>query len=198
MYDLDCDLSSNENRFYVIRLFVQNKDLNLKKEKKKDWQVMVTLSNFNGHPISVEEDTIVGALAPVEYVRRISSQIAATRQKKQVDDLPEYLRPLIDTEQLTEDQVSSLCGVVYKNQDLFARPEGPVGRTSLVKHTIDTCDSRSIRRPPCRFPDTQQIAEEVGKMMEQGIIQESDSPWASQVVLVRKKDGSTRHLTTDT
>ena len=69
------------------------------------WQVMVTLSNFNDHPISVEEGTIVGALAPVEYVGRISSQIAATRQRKQVDDLPEYLRPLIDTEQLTEDQV---------------------------------------------------------------------------------------------
>ena len=74
--------------------------------KVEDWQVMVTLSNFNDHPISVEEGTIVGALAPVEYVRRISSQIAATRQKKQVDDLPEYLRPLMDTEQLTEDQVS--------------------------------------------------------------------------------------------
>ena len=27
LYDLDCDLSSNENRFYVIRLFVQNKEL---------------------------------------------------------------------------------------------------------------------------------------------------------------------------
>ena len=162
--------------------------------KVEDWQVMVTLSNFNDHTISVEEGTIVGALAPVEYVRRISSQIAATRQKKQVDDLPEYLRPLIDTEQLTEDQIGSLCGVVYKNQDLFARPEGPVGRTSLVKHTIDTCDARPIKRPPRRFPDTQQrqIEEELGKMMEQGIIQESDSPWASQVVLVRKKDGSTR------
>ena len=63
-----------------------------------------------------------------------------------------------------------------------------------MKHTIDTCDARPIKRPPRRFPDTQQrqIEEELGKMMEQGIIQESDSPWASQVVLVRKKDGSTR------
>ena len=36
LYDLDCDLSSNENRFYVIRLFVQNKELNQKKKKKVD------------------------------------------------------------------------------------------------------------------------------------------------------------------
>ena len=57
----------------------------------------------------------MGALAPVEYVRRISSQIAATRQKKQVDDLPEYLRPLMDTEQLTEDQVSFFLMFFYFN-----------------------------------------------------------------------------------
>ena len=36
LYDLDCDLSSNENRFYVIRLFVQNKELNQKKKKKNN------------------------------------------------------------------------------------------------------------------------------------------------------------------
>ena len=35
LYDLDCDLSSNENRFYVIRLFVQNKELNQKKKNGK-------------------------------------------------------------------------------------------------------------------------------------------------------------------
>ena len=35
LYDLDCDLSSNENRFYVIRLFVQNKELPPPKKKVK-------------------------------------------------------------------------------------------------------------------------------------------------------------------
>ena len=36
------------------------------------------------------------------------------------------------------------------------------------------------------------IDEEVEKMMEAGVIEESNSPWASPVVLVKKKDGSTR------
>ena len=33
---------------------------------------------------------------------------------------------------------------------------------------------------------------EVQKMLEQGVIQHSTSPWSSPVVMVRKKDGSRR------
>ena len=116
------------------------------------------------------------------------------QEQKLVEDLPEYLRHLVDVENLTEEQAGFLCGVVHRNQDLFAIPGGPVGHTSLVKHTIDTGDSRPVKRPQRRFPETQQreVEEEVDKMLENGVIQESDGPWASQVVLVKKKDGSTR------
>ena len=159
----------------------------------KDWQVLVTLSNFNDFPVNVDEGVIVATLAPVEFVRHISSQEVSTPDGRSVSDLPEHLRRLVDVEHLTDEQTRLLSGVVLRNQDVFAKPDGPVGRTSLVKHSIDTGDSRPIKQPPRRFPYTQQrqIEEEVSKMLEQGVIQESDSPWASQIVLVRK-DGSIR------
>ena len=36
------------------------------------------------------------------------------------------------------------------------------------------------------------VQEEVDKMLHRGVIEPSDGPWASPIVLVTKKDGSTR------
>ena len=149
----------------------------------KDQQIIVTLSNFNDHTVSVEQGTIVGTLSPVENVRQISAHPMISWEQNPIEELPEHLKPLINIEQLMEEQGRLLSGVVHKNQDLFASPDGPLGHTSLVKHTIDTGDARPLKRPPRRFPETQQriVGEELNKI-----------PWASQVVLVQKKDGSTR------
>ena len=69
-----------------------------------------------------------------------------------------------------------------------------MGGTDYVEHTIDTGDSRPIRLQPHRLPISKQDCEtqEVQKMLKRGIVEPSSSPWASPVVLVTKKDGSTR------
>ena len=60
--------------------------------------------------------------------------------------------------------------------------------------TIDTGDSSPKHQPVRRMPFAvrQQVAEQLKNMQEQGVITHSHSPWASPVVLVRKKDGSVR------
>ena len=66
--------------------------------------------------------------------------------------------------------------------------------TTHVQHTIDTGDNHPIKQPPRRLPVAQrEIADkEVDKMLLKGFIEPSDSQWASPIVLVAKKDGSTR------
>ncbi len=68
-----------------------------------------------------------------------------------------------------------------------------MGRTGLVEHTIDTGDQRPIRLPPRRLPITKQEIEkeEVQKMLDRGEIEPCQSSWASPMVLVTKKDGTT-------
>ncbi|GFW96791.1 hypothetical protein TNCV_2159271 [Trichonephila clavipes] len=64
----------------------------------------------------------------------------------------------------------------------------------VTQHRIDTADHQPIKQHPRRLPFAKQ--EEVGtllrEMQENDIIEPSSSPWASPIVLVRKKDGSTR------
>ncbi|UYV79051.1 K02A2.6-like [Cordylochernes scorpioides] len=64
----------------------------------------------------------------------------------------------------------------------------------ITKHKITTGDARPLKRRPYRVSPSERkiIQEEVDRMMEIGVVQPSESPWASPVVLVRKIDGSVR------
>jgi hypothetical protein len=63
-----------------------------------------------------------------------------------------------------------------------------------VYHRIDTGDARPIRQPPRRLPLAKQadVSEMLDDMQRRGVIEESDSPWSSPVVLVRKKNEELR------
>ncbi|GFT63340.1 retrovirus-related Pol polyprotein from transposon 412 [Trichonephila clavipes] len=79
-------------------------------------------------------------------------------------------------------------------EDVFSRNSSDIGHTTVTQHRIDTADHPPIKQNPRRLPFAKQ--EEVGtllrEMQENDIIEPSSSPWASPIVLVRKKDGSTR------
>ncbi|XP_078475286.1 uncharacterized protein LOC144736595 [Lampetra planeri] len=78
--------------------------------------------------------------------------------------------------------------------DVFSEHDSDVGWTDLVKHQIDTGAARPIKLPAYRVgaPERAQIKEAVVDMLRDNIIQLSASPWSAPVVLVTKKDGSTR------
>ena len=81
-----------------------------------------------------------------------------------------------------------------KYRDVFAFPGDQLGRTSLVQHVIDTGDAMPIKQRPYRASPyvKKEIDRQVDEVLENGIIQESVSPWSTPVVLVKKKDGSYR------
>ena len=107
--------------------------------------------------------------------------------------LPEHLINLIP-QNITKGEQYELAKTLLRYKDVFVGPDGVLGRTNVVKHEILTGDSRPIKHAPRRVGPHQQeiIQAEVDKMLSAGVIAPSDSPWASPVVLVRKKDGTIR------
>jgi hypothetical protein len=95
---------------------------------------------------------------------------------------------------LTNEEFQELKELPTEYEDNFPRDDEDYGRTNNVYHCIDTGDARSIRQPPRRIPLAKQVEvkEMLDDMQRHGVIEESDSPWSSPVVLVRKKNGELR------
>ena len=82
--------------------------------------------------------------------------------------------------------------IQYK--DLFSKNDMDLGRTNLVKHNIVLTDPEPFKEryrtiPPQLYDEVREHLEE---MLKLGAIRKSCSPWASAVVLVRKKNGKLR------
>ena len=67
------------------------------------------------------------------------------------------------------------------------------GQTTSVQHEILTSDARPVRCGPRRLAPAGLRTEQtcVQEMLHGGQIEPSDSPWASPIILINKKDGST-------
>ena len=95
---------------------------------------------------------------------------------------------------LTPEQQQQLTEVQIFSGDVFALNPGELGTTQMVTHTINTGEHAPIRQPVQRTPFVlrAKVEEMVTEMLDQGVIEPSTSPWASPIVLVKKKDGGIR------
>lgn len=68
------------------------------------------------------------------------------------------------------------------------------GETDIIQMEINTGDASPRAQPTRRLPFAlrQEVARQLNNMQRDGVIQPSKSPWASPVVLVRKRDGTHR------
>ena len=76
----------------------------------------------------------------------------------------------------------------------FATSKMDLGRASFVKHRIELTNNTPFKERARRIPPAlyEEVRQHIAEMKQANVIRESKSPWASNVVLVRKKDGSLR------
>ena len=132
------------------------------------------------------------------------NHIKGVHRKRKMDQTPlppdkieklfEQIKLKEGTSHWTEDQQKRVRSVIEKYSFLFAMDSLDLGRTDMVKHHIDLTDYTPIKDRYWRIPPHQyeEVQKHLKEMLDIGAIRRSNSPWASPVVLVRKKDGSLR------
>lgn len=107
-------------------------------------------------------------------------------------DIPEM--DLKEAAVLNQEQQEKLEELLRRNSDVFSVNQFDLGCTSAVKHEIPLIDNKPMRQPYRRIPPTQfqEVRRHLQDMVEAGAIRSSQSPYASPIVVARKKDGSIR------
>ena len=138
---------------------------------------------------SLSENIRAGQPSDISYSAKISDRDLR-------DKVPDHLKDLYDTSSEGKEQwvKERLVDIFCKHESTFSKDETDIGLTHLAVHNIDTGDAKPIKMAPRRVPLAfkGQDTECVNKMLKSGSIRPSSSPWAAPVVLVKKKNGSTR------
>ena len=92
---------------------------------------------------------------------------------------------------LTLEQQIRFIRLIYENQSVFSLYDGDLGFCDQLKHSIPTTTDKPVYLPHRQIPI--QLQSDVKKCLDAwlkvAIIRPSKSPYASQVVIVRKKTG---------
>lgn len=151
-------------------------------------QVDITVYNVGSRPVTIPKKMVIAELHAVERVD--STSMSATSPAPDCDKLGINLeRTCLNEQQLKE------ARTFFENwRSVFSLSSDDLGHTDLVTHNIKlTSDTpfkeRARRLPPGMY---EEVKKHLRDMLDTGIIRESKSPWASNIVCVRKKDGTLR------
>ena len=99
-------------------------------------------------------------------------------------------------DQLSNDEKDRIQYLLTDQKEVFARNPKSPKRTQILQHRIITNDSLPVYHTPRRIPVAwkQDIDTQVSEVLSNGIIHPSYSPWNAPVMLVKKKDNSTRFV----
>ena len=173
----------------------------------EDCTSQIFLMNTTGFTRRLEEGEVVGEAVPAVVVNPSGDEVSraftisavtqaelageantreAERRKKLIEELKEPDLPSPEREILLD--------FLAAHNHAFSLSDNERGETDLVQMEIDTGDAYPKKQPTRRVPFAlrQEVARQLEKMQENGVIQPSISPWASPVVLVKKRDGTHR------
>ena len=150
----------------------------------------------HGHPCSLcimpgmSHDLLLGS----DYLQESGAVIDYAKQEVFIADRPHRFDWAVRGEICMAEALTEIQYWKRRFPAIFPDQGGPLPCTDVVRMVIDTGDARPINQRPYRLPLSKKaiVDQELDKMLEEGIIEPSSSPWASPLTLVPKKDGSIR------
>ena len=160
----------------------------------------VRVCNMSAKTVTLQPKTSICDLHEVKVLRSLplgdkDSVKAHVNQHRAETEKPSHLDgvDLSDTK-LSPEQKQQASQFLNQWQHVFSKSPTDLGCTDLVQHEIHLENEQPFKEPYRRIPPAliQEVREHLKEMLEAGAIRSSNSPFSSNVVIVRKKDGSIR------
>ena len=162
----------------------------------------VLVANFSHCPKYVPKGALLGHTEQVESMAAICEELIDETIEAAGTETPKLDIPILSEADysarvgrgISENDRARVTKVLMDFSTCFARHGQELGRCNQAVHKIATGNATPIHQLPYKsaWKEREIIQRQVDTMLKQGIIEASDSPWSSPVVLVKKKDGEWR------
>ena len=151
----------------------------------------VRIVNTTQEPMKLHKNTVISTLKQLQPVSEQPQQEGAPN-----DETRDIIASLIENvdRSVPEDVKGQLREMLQRYSTVFSRDEWDLGWTDRVTHKIDVGENKPIRQQLRRYPPShmEAIDQHLSDMLRQNVIEPANSPWASNIVLAKKKDGTLR------
>ena len=158
--------------------------------------VPVRIANTTEHEIELQKSCKLAEFCPlIEQTVVANNKFPVHCHAVKAAALSQQIDSSLDPN-LSKSEKQQLKRVLHEFEAVFS---DKIGHTDIVHHSIDSGNNPPIKQRARRIPYAfrEESDKRITDMLDQGIISPSTSPWASPVVLVRKKSGNLRFCRVD-
>ena len=184
--------------------------------------IYVGLRNLSCRTVTLRKGTVAAQLSPANEIpkmlapklKSVNHELESAKNQGPKSNEPEFVGTTDSLPDLTQEHRKKLFSklnltgyddwtpeqrkatddVIERYHHIFAVEDLELGCTDLVKHEIKLTNYVPFKERYRRIPPHQyaEVRKHLDEMLQIGAIRRSSSPWASAIVLVRKKDGALR------
>ena len=156
----------------------------------------VLLSNHTNSPIIIPSKAIVAQLQWCTNAMYPSTGITQSQQTSDETPKRDDFLSLFDIADaaVNLEQRKQLEEFINSQRPVFSLSDSNIGFTNLVKHKIPLSDCTPFKQKHRRIPPAMydELKSHLQQLLDNQIITKSHSPWSSNIVLARKKNGELR------
>lgn len=196
-YDLETALTEQSDTSQSGSLVICPRVIRLKSSVGKVSRIPVRVCNLSAQSIKILPKSVICSVSPVKVIdswEPETEEVSSVTKGENSDIFVETIGSKINRQNLTENELVRTSEVLNRWKHIFSTSFTDIGRTDLVKHEIKLTDNIPVKEPYRRIPPGmyEEVRQHLKEMLEAGAIRKSQSSYCSNVVLVKKSDGSLR------